>query len=274
MQVESSRCNFRCIVPKDGTYHIFEEDLIDGHWRIFKRISADGLTFGERGDPLFPLGERGAFDEWGQADPSVMYDGVWKMWFDAMDRSYHWDKIGYAESVDGENWQIKGTAIQRGGASEWDEKSVHHPVVIKENGCYGMYYSGCREGEPHNVRHIGLATSRDGLTWDKEGIVIEAGFPDEWDGEYVRPSNPVRLCDEWVMFYWGFNKVHGMGLATSKDLIHWNKRMQLMTGTNIHDGVTASWAISDGRKARVWYTEFDRCRVHLKDFDIDLEVYE
>ncbi len=54
------------------------------------------------------------------------------MWFDAMDRSYHWDRIGYAESLDGRIWQIKGTAIQRGQAGEWDEKSVHHPVVIKE----------------------------------------------------------------------------------------------------------------------------------------------
>ena len=267
MQVKTSRCNFRCIVQKDG-FHIFEEDLIDGHWRIFRRDSKDGTRFSERSNPLFPLGLEGSFDEWGQADPTVLYDGTWKMWFDAMDKSYHWDKIGYATSEDGHTWNIKSTAIQRGAPGEWDEKSVHHPVVIKEDKYY-MYYSGCKPGEMHNVRHIGLAVSEDGLTWDKKGIVIEAGMDDEWDGEYVRPSNPVRLLGEWVMFYWGFNKIHGMGIATSTDLIHWDKRMQIDSGTDSHDGITASWAISDGHKVRIWYTTFDDCEVFIKDYDMD-----
>ena len=268
MRVKTSRCNFRCIVPVDGLYHIFEEDLIDGHWRIFKRTSKDGTVFSERSGPLFPLGTPGAFDEWGQADPSVLIHGdQWMMWFDAMDKSYHWDRIGFAFSKDGDNWQILGTAIKR-GPDDWDNKSVHHPVVIRDDKFY-MYYSGCTYGEPHNVRHIGLAISEDGHTWEKQGIVIEAGLPDEWDGEYVRSSSPVRIAGEWAMFYWGFNKVHGMGLATSPDLIHWQKRIQIESGTDSHNGITASWAISNGRQVRVWYTTFDDCEVFIKDFDID-----
>ena len=263
MQVKTSRCNFRCIVPAGGLYHIFEEDLIDGHWRIFKRTSKDGLTFSERSNPLFELGAPGAFDEWGQADPSVMYDGVWRMWFDAMDRSYHWDRIGYAESLDGETWQIKGTVLQRGIAGEWDEKSVHHPVVIKDHGWYGMYYSGCREGEPHNVRHIGLAGMHDGK-WNKHGIVIDAG-----DLEYVRPSNPVFFNQRWYMFYWGYGKgIHAMYLASSANLITWIKEGMLRSGTDSHNGVTASWAIADEDKIRVWYTTFDNCEVHYFDYHI------
>ena len=40
-----ARCNFRSIVF-NGIYHIFEEDHVDGHWRIYKRTSDDGIDLG------------------------------------------------------------------------------------------------------------------------------------------------------------------------------------------------------------------------------------
>ena len=265
------RCNFRCIVLYERMYHIFEEDHVHGHWRIFKRISPDGISMGHISNPLFELGGEYHFDEFGQADPTVIYDGKWKMWFDAMNRGLFWDKLGYAESDDGDNWINLGPVFSRGEKGTWDDHSVHHPVVLKHDKYY-MYYSGCQkiEGNPlnFNVKNIGLATSDDGLKWERQGIVIPCGNRNEWDRTYVRPSIPVRIGDKWVMFYWGFNGIHSMGYAISDDLIHWEKQGKLISGTNEHDGVTGSHAISDGHTARVWYVTFDNCRLHI------IDVYE
>lgn len=261
-----ARCNFRCIVQKDDIYHIFEEDYTD-HWHIYKRTSNDGLRLGQRSNPLLKLGESGEFDEFGQADPTVIYDGQWQMWFDAMNRYLYWDQIGYATSEDGENWIKKGTVLSRGKKGEWDDHSVHHPIILKYDKYY-LYYSGCKKIEGnlvnYNVKNIGLAISDNGINFEKKGVVIPVG--DDWDSEYVRPSVPVFFNGLWCMFYWGFNGyIHSMGIAISDDLINWDKRGWLIRGNDSHDGVTASHAIAFDDFIRIWYTTFDDLQLHVMD---------
>ena len=85
-------CNLRSIVFKD-VYHIFEEHAIHGFWGIYHRTSSDGIKLSLRSEPLFVFGNRGTFNECGHADPTVIYDNGWKMWFDAMNRNGIWDKF-------------------------------------------------------------------------------------------------------------------------------------------------------------------------------------
>lgn len=56
-----ARVGFRCIVF-NGVYHIFEEGITGGRWRIYKRTSLDGISLGARSTALFPFGEKGSFD--------------------------------------------------------------------------------------------------------------------------------------------------------------------------------------------------------------------
>ena len=258
-----ARCNFRSIVFKD-VYHIFEEDHVLGHWRIYKRTSKDGIALGPRQGPLFPLGDEGSFNEYGQADPTVIIDGEWKMWFDAMDRTYHWDKLGYATSPDGENWVNHGPVFSRGNPDEWDNTAIHHPAVLKFDGVYYLYYSGSDNIFPNlNVKHIGLATSTDGINFTKEkNPVLRTG--DDWDKIYLRPSVPVFIDLKWYMFYWGFDgAIHSMGIATSTDLVNWTKEGKILSGTNEHDGITASQIIGN----RIYYTTWDNAQVNYADIE-------
>lgn len=261
-----ARCNFRSIVYVDNVYHIFEEDHIYGAWRIFKRLSENGIDLGFRIGPLIRLGRQDEFDAIGTADPTVIYDGQWKMWYDAFDITLHWDKIGYATSDDGENWTKYGSVLSRGVEGEWDSKSIHHPVVLKHDRYY-LYYSGCCD-DIYNVKSIGLAISDDGITWNKiPGPVIINGQDGEWDCKYVRPSLPVFVSDRWLMFYWGFNGVHhSMGLAISDDLIHWQKAGKLMSGTNSSDGITAVQPLMMDN-LKLWYAVWDSVQIHVADVE-------
>lgn len=265
-----ARCAFRCMVKKDGVYHIFEEDMIDSRWRIFKRTSKDGINLNPHGEALFPLGGQGSYDERGQADPAIIYDysdEIWKMWFDAFNERLNWDKLGYATSADGDAWTAHEPVLQRGKQGEWDSLSIHHPVVLKEDKYY-LYYSGCCDGL-YNVRNIGLATSKDGISWMKEKNPVLT-IADGWENKYIRPSRPILIGDDWFMFYWGFDgNVHSMGLAISDDLKRWQKCGKIFGGTSEHDGITASMPIHDGNRIRMWYAVFDSWQINTAEIEIE-----
>ena len=46
-----------------------------------------------------------------------------------------------------------------GPAGAWDSEKVGRPAVLYENGIYKMWYDGAANGH----RHVGLATSNDGI---------------------------------------------------------------------------------------------------------------
>lgn len=232
----------RALLKVNNKYLLFgEESTADPLWWISMKTSDDGLRFTSNSAPLLLPGGVGSFDERGQADPSVMLEGTdnWKMWFDALNGSSVWDKLGYATSSDGITWTKYGSILERGASGAWDDNLIHHPVVIKHNGTYYLFYSGVQA--PSGLRHqIGLATSPDGITWTKEATnpVIPYGSVGSWDQTYVRPSNPVLIYGVWYMWYWGndSNVTNAIGLATSTDLVHWTKQ-----GRVLELGASANW---------------------------------
>lgn len=261
--VEDS-CVFRCVVNDGVNYHLFEESSHADYptWTIEKRISADEVGFGEKSTPLLAAGEAGQYDERGQADPTVLYEGPgdWKMWFDAVNGSNVWDKLGYATSGDGITWTKYGPVISRGSTGAWDSAFIHHPVVIKHNGLYYMYYAGAASGSVLNYK-IGLATSPDGITWTKYGSapVIDIGSAGEFDNQYVRPSNPVLINGHWYMWYWGMNDAfaHSWGLAKSEDLYTWVKcgyAYGRVLGELAEVQPTANYLMVDGDTLKFWFT--------------------
>ena len=230
----------RTILRVDGEFiHYGEESTTTPLlWWISYTKSKNGLNFTDKSAPVLSPGGVGAYDEKGQADPSVIYEGpgIWKMWFDALNGSDIWDKLGYATSPDGITWTKYGAVLSRGASGAWDDDFVHHPCVVKHNGVYYMFYAGSRPGMNYK---IGLATSPDGITFTKYGTtpVIDTGSVGQFDSNYIRPSNPVLIQGTWYMWYWGYNgTVHALGLATSPDLFTWTKQGK------VHDNnASASW---------------------------------
>lgn len=255
---ESAWCAFRSVAFVNGLFYIFSEGYKDERWEIYIRTSEDGIVLSDRSNSIFPPGRIGSFDEKGQADPTVIYDGQWKMWFDALDGNGIWDKLGYATSRDGLKWINHGPVISRGAG--WESKAIHHPCCIKHGDKYYLYYSAT-DTEIGNVKDIGLAVSYDGIRWVKQKYpVMTTG---DWDHGYIRPSCPILINGIWNMFYWGFGDNHYMGLAQSMDLVNWIKKGKVLETDIVHEGITASMPIRVNNEVRLYYATFDDIYVRM-----------
>jgi len=120
-----------------------------------------------------------------------------------------------------------------GGLGEFDEFGTYPVSVIRHGGGYRAYYAGWTrcESVPFNVA-IGMATSADGVTFERSGRGPVLPYtPDE---PYVLSGPKVRRFDEtWHLFYIAGRKwklvdgraepVYKLRMASSDDGIHWTK---------------------------------------------------
>lgn len=108
--------------------------------------SIDGINWNQTGKVAIQLNE----EEGGLVSASVIrQDGIYKMWFGKRKKSdYRTNtkntyRIGYAESIDGINWERKddfaGIDISNEG---WDSEMISYPYVFKNNNELIMLYNG------------------------------------------------------------------------------------------------------------------------------------
>jgi sucrose-6-phosphate hydrolase SacC (GH32 family) len=123
-----------------------------------------------------------------------------------------------------------------GPPAGWDDFSIYstdvmfwdHNDVDASNDEFYMWYSGTSYNM--NGKDIGVATSKDGMTWTKYNgnPVLRDGTFGYWD--YERINAPSVLYDKqegiWKMWYAGYAAYIGgfwIGYATSPDGINWTK---------------------------------------------------
>ena len=108
--------------------------------------SADGIDWIQTGKVAIEL----EGDEGGLVSASVIKEnGLYKMWFGKRKKSgYRSNKsntyrIGYAESIDGTNWERKdvlaGIELSEKG---WDSEMISYPNVVLANDIMFMFYNG------------------------------------------------------------------------------------------------------------------------------------
>jgi hypothetical protein len=132
--------------------------------------------------------------------------------------------------------------LNPGPVGSWDEIQVSAPNVLRKEDGYLMYYDAFGEG---NSSMIGLATSSDGIQWEKyndpatsdslfaeSDPVLTAG-EDSWDSKRVIDPNVIQTADGFEMIYLatsGSAKFapgeFSFGAASSPDGIRWTKSDQ------------------------------------------------
>jgi len=152
--------------------------------------------------------------------------------------------------------------LAAGIGGSWDEDDVWRPMVLKEGNSYNMWYVA---DDGSNPPQIGLATSSDGLAWNKSGgnPVLSPGGG--WEAGGLSGGSVISDSGQYKMWYSGYDSsgVGRIGYATSPDGINWTKY-----GSNpvLDVGSAGSWEDADvflpsvvkqGSTYHMWYEAYD-----------------
>lgn len=143
--------------------------------------------------------------------------------------------IGHAVSPDLVRWTDLGTALTPGDVGAWDDLALWTGSVVRRGSQYYLFYTG--RDRLTRTQRIGLAVSEDLRRWEKiPHPVLEADRRWYVTGDDV-PANQQAWRDPFVVeepegeTYYAFVTARDrraepgyqgcVGLATSKDLLHW-----------------------------------------------------
>ncbi len=198
----------------------------------------------------------------------VIKDGsTYKLWYEGIDNNGV-NRIGYATSSDGINWTPyqNNPVLSPGVNGSWDDEDVGDPWIIKEGSTYMMWYWG--DDQQTDTDQIGLATSADGITWQRSGNnpVLSPTPAILWEnGEGVGSPTVIKNASGYKMAYHAGDQsgTSRIGFATSSDGVTWNKNndnpiLDIGTG-NDWDSVSLfpSSLIDDSIYLKLWYLGTD-----------------
>lgn len=147
------------VIIKDNTFQLwyssgysFSPGNPAKEYKIGYATSLDGISWKKYENN--PVLDTGGF----QAEPStiILRDSVFQMWFSSDFLPDNRWRIGYAESVDGTNWeQFENNPVLNVTPELWDAEGVAWPSVLFNGNAYQMWYTGIGKTPPR----IGYAIS-------------------------------------------------------------------------------------------------------------------
>jgi predicted GH43/DUF377 family glycosyl hydrolase len=126
------------------------------------------------------------------------------------------DRIFLATSTDCYHWSAwPDRAAPAPIVDNGSSNHVNDPSVVLVGGTWYMYYTDASTGIDDRIH---LATSSDGFTWTKQGLVLDVGPAGAWDSVKVgRPSIVYRDDTFWLYYDGQDGTARHVGLATSTD---------------------------------------------------------
>ncbi len=161
-----------------GTHHVYVVGFgpNPGDQQPFHATSADGIDWEvDPGDPLLSM--ESAFSPPGPVPATVMQapDGDWVMYLWGTPAPLVNGAQIYRATADAPSgpWTVDDEAVVPiGDAGEPDDLGLDFPAVVATDDAWTMLY-GANGGDAPRTARILLATSDDGITWEKQGRVME-----------------------------------------------------------------------------------------------------
>ena len=122
---------------------------------------------------------------------------------------------------------------------DWEQGAVFNCGAVYENGLYHMIYRATNMGSHASfgkyINNLGYAVSKDLMNWHRlDQPILKNDVPQEKRG----PEDPriVKIEDTFYMTYTGFGDRfpgdYRICMATSKDLVHWDRKGVLLDEEN------------------------------------------
>lgn len=172
------------------------------------------------------------FESAGTFNPSVvMKDGKFVMLYRAQDRKGT-SSLGYATSEDGVHFvrrpepvMVSETPYEKGGG-------VEDPRLVTFGDTYYLTYTAYNNvdgvGADKKDAQLCLATSKDLIHWQRQGIVFPA-YKGKWNIKWTKSGAivPEKVNGKYWMYFLGDarDKDTQMGVAYSEDLLHWTEAL-------------------------------------------------
>ncbi len=104
----------------------------------------------------------------------------------------------------------------------WESAGTFNPAVVVREGKVVMLY---RAQDKSGTSSLGYAESEDGIHFTRRNEPVLSPESEYEQGGGVEDPRLVQFGDTYYLTYTGYNKKDAqLCLATSKDLIHWNRR--------------------------------------------------
>lgn len=150
--------------------------------------------------------------------------------------------------------------LARGQPGAFDAVDALNPSVVRYNGLLYNFYSGF-DG---TTWHTGLATSSDGVRWDKHGKVLSPD-PRTWEGGYIAANGSALVVNDQFFYWYQAGRPPSIGLAASPDGRHWTKRPRPVLapgprGSFDESGVADPYVLRAGGHYYMFYLGQDRAR--------------
>ena len=130
--------------------------------------------------------------------------------------------VGLATSTDGVNFTDKGCVIQPD--QDYDMNGAYFAGVWfdKDDDTFYLVYE-CKGGEDTSygtLENVALATSDDGINWEKQGVIIKRNTQ-KWTSANVGTPDLYKKDGIWYVFFHGFDfSTCQIGVAYGEDLFH------------------------------------------------------
>jgi predicted GH43/DUF377 family glycosyl hydrolase len=179
---------------------------------------------------LSPQGN--GFESAGTFNPAVVKkDGKFVMLYRAQNRQGT-SSLGYATSEDGIHFNRRPTPVLIAEAPYEKGGGVEDPRLQKFGDTYYLTYTGYNnvDGVAADKKdaQLCLATSKDLLHWERQGIIIPA-YKGKWNVKWTKSGAmvPEKINGKYWMYYLADAKGKGsqMGVAFSEDLLHWTEAL-------------------------------------------------
>ncbi len=178
----------------------------------------DGLFTGKSREMIVDL-EIGS--DFGFHFPDILYvDGEYWGYYITYATETKKGGVGLAVSTDGKNWDNKGCVIQPD--QDWDGNGAYFAGVWRDtDGTFYLVYEckGRENSRYGTLENIALATSADGIHWEKEGVILYKNILSPWSYANVGTPDLYKTGDTWYMTFHGYNYVDcQIGVAYGTDL--------------------------------------------------------